>query len=240
MKSKDLLVIGGVGLALYLLTTKSTPNDEAGSQTQFIPVGSPLDIGGLLTGLSSMFSGIPSGVTNINIPEIKGSEFDIMQWATEAEQWIKNNLPPGDRSDGSNGSNGSDGGYRNPIEKAIDTIKDDLINLVPTPFRGLVTKPDVGNWLEDWREIRAESEAIFEEAGFEEVTPQNIDVFTAAREKVIGRKAEEIPPLYTQLTGKNISTAALAATGGWTPPRPLSPGVQDFFAKTGRTIKGLI
>lgn len=42
-----------------------------------------------------------------------------------------------------------------------------------------------------------ESEAIFEEAGLSEVTPENIDIFIKARETVTGEKAERMPAIGT-------------------------------------------
>jgi len=68
------------------------------------------------------------------------------------------------------------------------------------PWYKLFTDP---LWLEKGEEeelevYRAESEAIFEEAGVSEATPGNLDLLIRAREKITGERAEALPAIGSE------------------------------------------
>jgi len=73
MKGKDLAVLGGIGLAVYLLIPKGREAAAAGGIT--ILPGAPAaaagsDIGGIFSGIASLFGAMPQPIVpEINIPE---------------------------------------------------------------------------------------------------------------------------------------------------------------------------
>ena len=87
MKSKDLLVIGGIGLAVYMLMPKGKA--AGGSETTITMPTGGLDLGAL----ANLFSAIPSQVIpEINIPEFKFPDIDIPEfpdWEKFFPDWEK-------------------------------------------------------------------------------------------------------------------------------------------------------
>ena len=76
MKSNDLLVIGGIGLAFLVLNKPKEA--EGGESATFLPslpsTGTGFDIGGLLSGMGDIFQGMPAPITNIKLPGNLGGE----------------------------------------------------------------------------------------------------------------------------------------------------------------------
>ncbi|GAG55960.1 unnamed protein product, partial [marine sediment metagenome] len=238
MKSKDLLMIGGIGLAVYLLFPKAKEAAAAPGITTIIPApGAPLDIGGLFGGIASIFGAMPAPIVpEINIPEFKLPPIDIPEggwggfipdeafWRGFIPDWDEM-MPDWDKfipkfpgfpdliTDGgvvetvvdviTGGGNGNGGIFEGVIDAPKKTIEEgaktwvsfwdtltDAIAWGNRPWYELFTDP---LWLKkptgEELEIRAESEAIFEEAGFSEVLPSNLDIFIKARETITGEKA---------------------------------------------------
>lgn len=89
MKTKDVLVIGGIGLLAYmLLKPKPVEGKEVGGMPFFMSMPSaqaPLDIGSIFSGMASMFSGVLGAmpeqiVPEINIPEFKFPDIEIPEF----------------------------------------------------------------------------------------------------------------------------------------------------------------
>lgn len=89
MKGKDLAVLGGIGLALYLLVPKAKEVAAAGGVTTVIPMPTAttpgLDVGGLFSGIASIFAAMPQQIIpEINIPEYR---FDPRDYIPEVPDW---------------------------------------------------------------------------------------------------------------------------------------------------------
>lgn len=247
MKSKDLFVIGGTVLALYLLMPKAKEVAAAGGVTTVIPMPTAtpgLDVGGLFSGMASIIGAMPQQmVPEINIPEYKLPDVNIPEfpdytgffaaWEARLADWenrlrdLEYDIPDipdeglipdipsliPDIPDlipdlipdffGGNGKNGDGAmmGFFAEVTKAWDNFwhtSTDIVAWGNRPWYELFLDP---LWLkkptEEELEIRAESEAIFEEAGISEVTPENIHLLIEAREKVTGEKTEELPSIGT-------------------------------------------
>jgi len=110
---------------------------------------------------------------------------------------------------GGNGDNDKDGAMVTAVKSGIN-VWDKSWDIVNDVFRGklfAVGKENVLHKLfpaltpEDPYEIPEafvrESEAIFEEAGFSEILPSNLDIFIKARETITGEKAEILPAIGT-------------------------------------------
>jgi len=92
MKTQDVLLLTGIGLAVYALMPKPKAAEDGGSTAPVIITtgqGSPFDIGGLLSGMAGLFQGaMPSNlVPEINIPEFKWPVIDIPE--IPAPDWSK-------------------------------------------------------------------------------------------------------------------------------------------------------
>jgi len=243
MKGKDLLMIGGLGLALYLVIPKGKA-EAAGGITILpsAPTAAGPDIGGIFSGIASLFGAMPQPIVpEINIPEfilppivipeVPGLP-DFPDWSEFFPDWesflpdlpdelklpdIPSLIPdiPGipDLIPDLFGGNGNGGLFEGVIDAPKATIEEgvktwinfwdtatDVIAWGNRPWYKLFTDP---LWLEKGEEeeleaYRAESEAIFEEAGVSEATPGNIDLLIAAREKVTGETAEALPAIGSE------------------------------------------
>ncbi len=240
MKGKDIALLGGGALALYLLLSKKTAAPVSGSGPSILgfPSGGGTDIGGIIAGMGSMFSGIMGAMPGQMIPELNIPEFvmpnidipDLPDWEGLIPDWenflpdwekflpdipdelnfpdipslipdIPDLLPSIPSLFGGNG-NGAMMSFFPEVTKVWDNFWHSATDIVAwgnRPWYKLFTDP---LWTEkptdESETMRAESEAIFEEAGFSEVTPGNIDVFLAARDKVTGVEAEELPPIGSE------------------------------------------
>ena len=219
MKSKDVLLIGGIGLLAYIALSQPKKEETGGSATSFIPIPSTstqMDLGGLFQGIAGLLGTVvtPNIVPEINIPEFKFPDINIPEyptpdWSKLLPDWDKflpdweRLIPPIPEELNVGGGGGGD-----KTETSIPTIfgqvgsgvsglwRDTIIGIVPSPLRDLMIRPK-SNWYDTWSEIRTESEAIFEEAGITEVTPDNVAKFLKAKEKVTGIAIDDLPPIGT-------------------------------------------
>jgi len=190
MKGTDLLLIGGIGVIAFILLPKQKTTDNTSGPTQIIP--------------EFKFSEIKFPefkFPEFKFPEIKFPEFEFPEFKfpdipeikfPDIPEWVDLVIP--DLPDLPDLPSIPDVITENPFVKAFNSAKDIFINTTPDFIRELVTRPS-GNWYENWVEIRAETEATFDEAGFSEITSENLPIFIAAKEKVTGKQIDDHPAI---------------------------------------------
>jgi len=91
MKNKDLLMIGGVGLAVYMLMPK--PKAEPAGVGYAVMPATEFDIGSLFGRITELFAAMPAQVIpEINIPEFKFPEIEMPElpdWEKFMPDWEK-------------------------------------------------------------------------------------------------------------------------------------------------------
>ena len=85
MKTKDLLVLGAIGLGAFLLMPKGEEGEPKSSIITIPSAQTPFDIGGIFGGMADMFSGIFKAmptqiIPEINIPEFKFPDIDMPEF----------------------------------------------------------------------------------------------------------------------------------------------------------------
>jgi len=203
MKNNNLLLIGGIGLLAYFLMRKPVNEDVLGSSgggTTLISIpsgGSGFDIGGLFAGIGSLLENKNNTQNTQNLSEMDWSKL-VPDFSELVPDWSQLVSYVGKGDSGNKSPNGTDkasimGVYKEVVEGAGNLFRDTAIGIVPSFMQDWTVRPS-GNWYDDWTEIQAASEALFEKAGIDEVhTYADAQLLIRTGDKTTGIKADEIP-----------------------------------------------
>jgi len=236
LKSKDLLVLSGVGLLAYILLKPKTVEAEGG--VTVIPMGEAptglgMGLGEIFGSIENIFGAMPSQIIpEIHIPEFKLPDIDISEftapdWEKILPDWemflpkipdeglipdipslipdVSDLLPSIPSILGGNGDGAMMGVgktlfsqwdiFWNKVNKRLQepiAIVGTFGHLFYDPMTArFMTKGDI-----EREPFRAESEAIFKEAGITEVGSfADIETLIKATETVRGESIERLPPI---------------------------------------------